>query len=379
MKFADIPGLHDIKEKLITSVRDGKVPHAMLFHGKAGALNLPLAIAFAAYLHCEDKKNGDACGACAACTLSKKHIHPDTHFAYPVGNMKTELKEKDDEKLRNELLKHWRQFLTDQPFGSADGWINQYGGEDKQPIISREDGREIIRSLALKPFQSRVKVMIIWQPELMHSSAANGILKILEEPPPQTFFLLVTNQIGQLLPTILSRTQIVTIPLTDDDDIRAELSRLGYTDAARVEKAVAYAEGDLQQAILMMDETDSGLSVTFQEWMRACFRFDPVTLLQQSEQYHAADRLYQRNLLHHGLHILRETLLSLTGAAALQRTTGVELEFVRKFSTVMNTSRVDRAASLFSSALYELERNGSAKMIFMDLSVKVNQVIRDQA
>lgn len=379
MPFSAIPGLHDIKQKLAASVRDGKVPHAMLFHGKSGALNLPLAIAFAAYLHCENKQEGDACGSCAACTLSNKHIHPDTHFAYPVGNMKTELKEKDDEKLRNELLKHWRQFLIGQPFGSADDWINQYGGEDKQPIISREEGREIIRSLALKPFQSRVKVMIIWQPELMHSSAANGILKILEEPPPATFFLLVTNQIGQLLPTILSRTQIVTVPLTEDEDIRAELHRRGFTDATRVEKAVAHAEGDLQQAIIMMDETENGLSVTFQEWMRACFRFDPVTLLQQSEQYHAADRLYQRNLLYHGLHILRETLLTLSGAATMQRTTGAELEFVKKFSTVMSTNRVDKAASLFSSALYELERNGSAKMIFMDLSVKVNQVIRDQA
>lgn len=379
MRFTAIPGLHDIKQKLTASVRDGKVPHAMLFHGKSGALNLPLALAFAGYLHCESRKEDDACGSCAACTLSNKHIHPDTHFAYPVGNMKTELKERDDEKLRNELLKHWRQFLTEQPFGSADDWINQYGGEDKQPIISREDGREIIRALALKPFQSKVKVMLIWQPELMHPSAANGILKILEEPPPHTFFLLVTNQIGQLLPTILSRTQIVTVPLTADEEIRAELGHRGFSDDARIGQAVAHAEGDLQQAIKLMGETDTGLSATFQEWMRFCFRFDPVALLQQSEQFHAADRLYQRNLIHHGLHILRETLLNLSGAVTLHRTTGPELEFVKKFSTVMNTARVDRAATLFNSALYELERNGSAKMIFMDLSVKVNQVIRDQA
>ena len=379
MRFTAIPGLQDIKQKLTASVRDGKVPHAMLFQGKSGALNLPLAIAFAGYLHCENRKDDDACGSCAACTLSNKHIHPDTHFAYPVGNMKTELKERDDEKLRNELLKHWRQFLTEQPFGSADDWINQYGGEDKQPIISREDGREIIRALALKPFQSKVKVMLIWQPELMHPSAANGILKILEEPPPHTFFLLVTNQIGQLLPTILSRTQIVTVPLTEDEDIHAELRRRGFSDDARIGQAVAHAEGDLQQAIKLMGETDTGLSATFQEWMRSCFRFDPVALLQQSEQFHAADRLYQRNLIHHGLHILRETLLNLSGAVTLHRTTGPELEFVKKFSTVMNTARVDRAATLFNSALYELERNGSAKMIFMDLSVKVNQVIRDQA
>jgi len=378
MRFSAIPGLHDIKEKLTESVRGGKVPHAMLFHGKEGALNLPLAIAFASYLHCENRGETDACGSCAACTLSNKHIHPDTHFAYPVGNMKTELKERDDEKLRNELLKSWRQFLTEQPYGDASDWINQYGGEDKQPIISREDGREIVRSLALKPFQSKVKVMIIWQPELMHPSAANGILKILEEPPAGTFFMMVTNHIGLLLPTILSRTQIVTVPLTSDDDIRAELQRKGFADSTRIEQAVAWAEGDLQQAIRLMGEADTGLSTLFQDWMRSCFRFDPVALLRQSEEFHAADRLHQRNLLNHGLHILRETLLILSGAASLNRTRGSELEFVRKFSSVMDTPKVDRTAGFFNSALYELERNGSAKMIFMDLSARINQVIRGQ-
>ena len=376
MKFSDVPGLEALKNRLVRSVQDGKVPHAMLFQGKAGALNLPLALAFSTYLHCESRSGEDACGAYAACTLSRKFIHPDTHFVYPVGNMKTELKEKDDERLRNEILKMWREFLTKEPYGDADDWISFYGGEDKQPIISREDGREILRSLALKPFQSRVKVMIVWQPEMMHASAANGILKILEEPPPHTYFILVTHQAGQLMPTILSRTQIVTVPLTEDGLIRAELTTRGVSDASRLERLVGLAAGDIRAAIRLASEEEGAEQQVFQEFMRSGFRLDPVKLLPMSEQFHAADRMEQRNLLLYGLSAFRETLIALSGAHDLQRARGAELEFIRKFSTVLSVSQVEKLATLFNDALYQLERNGSAKMIFMDLALSVNKVMK---
>ena len=374
MKFADVPGLNDVKEKLIASVRDGKVPHATLFQGRSGSLGLPLALAFSTYLHCENKSAADSCGTCAACTLNKKFIHPDTHFAYPVGNMKTELKERDDEKLRNEILKQWRSFLTELPLGTPDDWINYYGGEDKQPIISREDGREIIRALALKPFQSKSKVMIIWQPELMHSSAANSILKILEEPPPHTFFLLVTNQAGMLLPTILSRTQIITVPLTSDSEMKKELKARGFKEEDKVEKAIGLADGDLALAIKLLAQEEDDRQQRFQDWMRACFRLDPVRLQELSEEFHDADRMAQRNLILYGLAVLRESLVTLSGASGLLRARGSELDFVRNFSKVMNVERIQSLTSLFNSSVYQLERNGSAKMIFMDLSLQVNRI-----
>ena len=374
MRFAEVPGLQDMKEKLTASVRNGKVPHASLFQGRPGAPGLPLALAFAAYLHCENRTDHDACGSCAACTLTRKFIHPDTHFAYPVGNMKTELKEKDDEKLRNEILKQWRSFLSETPYGSPNDWINYYGGEDKQPIISREDGREIIRALALKPFQSKYKVMIIWQPELMHPSAANGILKILEEPPPQTYFILVTTQAGMLLPTILSRTQIFTIPSLSESELISELNKRGFTDAAKVEKAAGLSDGDLSAAIRLMSDEQDDRQQQFQDWMRACFRFDPLKLQDLSETFHAADRMSQRNLLQYGLSVFRETLVSLSGAAELLRARGDELEFVRNFSKVMNINRIHSLTSHFNDSIYHLERNGSAKMIFMDLSIQVNRI-----
>jgi len=374
MKFSEVPGLLDVKSRLIASVRDGKVPHASLFQGRSGALGLPLALAFSTYLHCENRTDSDSCGSCAACTLNKKFIHPDTHFAYPVGNMKTELKERDDEKLRNEILKQWRSYLLENPLGSADDWINYYGGEDKQPIISREDGREMIRSLSLKPFQSRIKVMIIWQPELMHSSAANGMLKILEEPPPHTYFILVSNQAGMLLPTILSRTQIVTIPLTSEDDLLLELKKRGYSDEAKVVRAIGLSDGDLSLAIKILSQEEDDRQQKFQDWMRVCFRLDPSRLLELSEDFHDADRMAQRNLMLYGLSIFREALIHLAGAEKLNRARGSELEFIRNFSKVMNITRIQSLSKLFNDSIYHLERNGSAKMIFMDLSLQINQV-----
>jgi len=376
MKFSEIPGLSDVKSKLITSVQNGKVPHACLFQGRSGALSLPLALAFSTYVHCENRSESDSCGSCAACTLNKKFIHPDMHFAYPVGNMKTEMKERDDEKVRVELLKQWRTFLTEMPYGSPDDWINFYGGEDKQPIITREDGREMIRALALKPFQSKFKIMIIWQPEMMHSSASNAMLKILEEPPPNTFFILVSSQAGLLLPTIISRTQIFTVPLTSDEDIATELQKRGHHDRERVDRVVGISDGDLARALKLITQEDDNRLEKFQTWMRACFRFDPSGIQELSEEFHDADRMAQRNLLLYGLSILREAAIHLSGVTELNRSAGPELEFVRNFSKVMTVRRIESIAVNFNDSVYQLERNGSAKMIFMDLSLRINNIIR---
>jgi DNA polymerase-3 subunit delta' len=176
MKFADIPGLEAVKERLIRSVKDGKVAHAQLFSGRPGTLNLPLALAYTNYLHCRDRKGNDSCGVCPACSKSGKYVHPDTHFVFPVGNIKGD---KDDERFKADILKTWRAFLLEQPYGNLDDWAASYGGEDKMAIISREESREIIRALSLKSFESPFKVMIIWLPEYMHASASNVILNII--------------------------------------------------------------------------------------------------------------------------------------------------------------------------------------------------------
>jgi DNA polymerase-3 subunit delta' len=371
MKFADIPGLSDVKELLIDAVKANHTAHAQLFVGAEGALNLPLALAYATYLHCQNKGE-DACGTCPACSKNAKFIHPDTHFVFPLSNVKND---KDEDRFKAEILKSWRAFLLEQPHGSLDDWTNYYGGEDKLALISREESREIIKTLSLKPFESPHKIMIIWQPELMHSAAANGILKILEEPPPQTFFILVTNAADKLLPTIISRTQIVTVPLLHDNEVQSYLREKHGVEERKAEKLAQLAEGRLNLGIKIIDSEEDNNTQRFIEWMRACFRKNYGTLVTMADEYHSLDKLNQRSLISYSINMMRESLLNISGAADMNRTRGDELKFVQDFSKVLTLDKVEKSFKLLNDAGYHLERNGSAKMIFLDLSLKLSKTL----
>ena len=373
MNFSAIPGLSEVKAMLIDSVKSNHTAHAQLFLGKEGALNLPLALAYATYLHCQNKGETDSCGVCPACLKSLKYIHPDTNFVFPISNIKGD---KDEERFKAEMMKNWRQFLIEQPFGNLDDWANFYGGEDKQAIISREESREIIRSLSLKPFESQFKVMVIWQPEYMHPSAANGILKILEEPPPHTFFFLVTNAAERLLPTILSRTQIIQVPLLTDPEVNEYLSGKKELAETRRLKIVQQAEGDLNFGIKLIDSEEDHNQETFTDWMRSCFKKDYSRLVGLADNFHELDKMSQRNLLHYGQNMMRETLLHSAGATQINRATGNELKFIQDFSKIMTTSKIEKTNQLLNEAGYFLERNGSAKMIFLDLSLQLSNVLK---
>lgn len=371
MRFASIPALIETKKLLTESVRNHHAAHAQLFLGASGALNLPMALAFATYLHCESKGD-DACGVCAACSKSLKFIHPDTHFVFPLSNIKGD---KDEDRFKADILKSWRSFLLEQPFSTLDDWTNYYGGENKQAIISREESREIIKTLSLKPFESPHKVMIIWQPELMHPSAANGILKILEEPPPQTFFILVTNASDKLLPTIISRTQIVNIPLLADADIASYLQTQHQVEASRATNIAHLSDGNLALALRLTESEEDNNARVFIEWMRACFDKKYDVLVALSDQYHSLDKVSQRSLFTYGINILRESLLSISGAENIHRVSGEELAFVSRFSKVMTLKKIEQSYKLINDASYHLERNGSAKMIFLDLSINMANAI----
>lgn len=372
MNFTSIPGLSEIKSTLIDAAQSNHIAHAQLFAGKQGALNLPLALAYATYLHCQNKSGGGACGVCPACSKSLKYVHPDTSFVFPLGNIKND---KDEERFKSEILKSWRSFLIEQPFGDLTDWINYYGGEDKQALISREESREIIKTLSLKPFESPYKVMLIWQPELMHPSAANGILKILEEPPNNTFFILVTNAAERLLPTIISRTQLVQVPMLSDQELEDFLISRAGTDEAKRKEVVRLAEGNLNAALKWMDTEEDHFQDRFVDWMRTCHKRDYAGLVGMAEEFHELDKLGQRNFIHYSSGLLRETLLHSVGAKSISRATAAETDFLKNFGKVMNVEKVEKASGLLTQAAYHLERNGSPKMIFLDTSLQLAQVI----
>jgi DNA polymerase-3 subunit delta' len=368
MKFSEIPGLTETKKLLTDSVKSNHIAHAQLFVGAEGALNLPLALAYATYLHCQNKGE-DACGVCPACSKSLKYIHPDTHFVFPLSNVKGD---KDEERFKADILKSWRSFLLEQPFSDLDDWTTYYGGEDKQALISREESREIVKALSLKPFESSYKVMIIWQPELMHPSAANGILKILEEPAAHTYFILVTNAADRLLPTIISRTQLISVPLLDDHEVENFLIDKKSAEPKHASRVAQLAEGNLNLALTLLDNEEDDNAQHFIDWMRACHSKKRIPeLVAKAEEFHALDKLRQRNIMHYGMNMMRETLLSISKADSIHRIQGEELKFIQQFSSVMNVPKIEKSFKLMNDATYHLERNGSAKMIFLDLSLQL--------
>jgi len=372
MKFSAIPGLYETKKLLIDSVQGNHLAHAQLFAGAEGALNLPLALAYSTYIHCQNKGD-DACGTCAACSKSLKYIHPDTHFVFPLSNIKGD---KDEERFKAEILKSWRSFLLEQPFGDLDDWTTCYGGEDKQALISREESREIVKALSLKPFESPYKVMIIWQPELMHPSAANGILKILEEPAAHTYFILVTNAADRLLPTIISRTQLITVPLLQDQEVEKFLVEKKSAEPKHASRVTPLAEGNLNLALTLLENEEDDNAQHFIDWMRACHSKKRIAdLVTKAEEFHAFDKLRQRNIMHYGINMMRETLLNISGADSIHRVQGDELKFILDFGKVMNVKTIERSFTLMNDAAYHLERNGSAKMIFLDLSLQLSKTI----
>ena len=376
MKFEDIPGIADVRKMLTEAVKTNHSAHAQLFVGAEGALNLPLALAYATYLHCENAGPGDCCGVCPACSKNAKYIHPDTHFVFPLSNVKGE---KDEERLKADITRSWRSFLLEQPFGSLDDWCNFYGGEDKLAIISKDASREIIKTLSLKPFESKNKVMIIWQPESMHAAAANGILKILEEPAPNTYFILVTNAADQLMPTIISRTQIVTVPLISDGELESYLKEKQGVEEAAAKKIVQLADGNMNLALKLVGQEQDNSTAFFTEWMRACFTDKYAALVTMAETYHGLDRLGQRNMIAYSINMMRETLLHISGAQSINRTRGEELEFVQRFSKVLDVDKIERSFQLLNDAGYHLDRNGSAKMIFLDLSLNIAKAFKEDS
>lgn len=372
MKFSEIPGLTETKKLLTDSVRSNHIAHAQLFVGAEGALNLPLALAYATYLHCQNKGE-DSCGTCPACSKSLKYIHPDTHFVFPLSNVKGD---KDEERFKADILKSWRSFLSEQPFSDLDAWTTSYGGEDKQALISREESREIVKALSLKPFESAYKVMIIWLPEFMHPSAANGILKILEEPAAHTYFILVTNAADQLLPTIVSRTQLITVPLLDDQEIEKYLVSKNNIEPKRASRIAQLAEGNLNLSVALAENEEDDNAQIFIDWMRACHSRKRLgELVAKADEFHGLDKLRQRNILHYGMNMMRETLLNISRADSIHRIQGEELKFIQQFSTVMNVEKIEKSFKLMNDATYHLERNGSAKMIFLDLSLQLSKTI----
>lgn len=378
MRFADITGLKETKTSLINSVKNNHLAHAQLFFGPEGSGNLAMAIAFATYLNCTNRQaaldgSEDACGQCPSCQKMAKHIHPDMHYVFPVSATKN-ITGKDV--ISSSYMAEWRSFLSKNPYASLSQWMLEYGGEDKQVNISKEESRNILRNLSLKAFEGNYKIMLIWLPEYMHVSAANGILKILEEPPAKTIFLLVSADVEKLLTTILSRTQIFKIRGFSDEEIKLHLSQKLELSPDQAQKAARMANGSLNAALDSINEVKDEQHKLYSQWMRSCYERNFTQLIQLADQFHQLNKDAQKGLLLYGLNILRETLVYPFTSEELVRLEGEERVFVERFSKVMSWEKVQHISEKLNESLYHLERNASPKILFLDLSLQTAGIIK---
>ncbi|MFT3751689.1 MAG: DNA polymerase III subunit delta [Paludibacter sp.] len=384
MLFSDIIGQQEVKSRLIRTVTEQRIPHAQLLRGPEGVGKLGLAIAYAQYICCENPTATDSCGICPSCVKYRKLAHPDLHFVFPT--IKPAGK---SSVVCDDFISDFRKMVLDSPYFGINEWYAEISGDAKQGLIYSNESEEILRKLSLKTYESEYKVMIIWLPEKMHTTCANKLLKILEEPPEKTVFLMVSNEPDQIITTILSRTQHVHIPRLKDDEIVQALLK---NDTLDIEKddalyAVKIANGSYLEALAVLNEGDENKQNfdRFVMIMRLAWqvgnRKDHASLKKLrkwSDDMAAASmgRERQKNFLSYAQRMTRENFIRNIQHPDLNYFTTSEANFSERFSPFINERNVEDLMAEFALAERHIEQNVNAKMVFFDLVLKVIMLLK---
>jgi len=384
MLFSEIIGQQDIKARLVRTVVEQRIPHAQLFRGPAGVGKLGLAIAYAQYICCENKTAIDSCGTCPSCVKYKKMAHPDLHFVFPV--IKPTGK---SSVVCDDFIAEFRSMVLQSPYFGVNEWYASISGDAKQGLIYSNESEEILRKLSLKTYESEYKIMIIWLPEKMHSTCANKLLKILEEPPEKTVFLMVSNEPDQIITTILSRTQHIHIPRLKEEEIVQALLKNDDLDIER--DAAVYAanigNGSYLSALAVLNEGDENKQ-NFERFvmiMRLAWQVGNKkdhaslkTLRKWADDMAAAavGRERQRNFLVYAQRMTRENFIRNIQQPALNYLTSFESDFSQRFSVFINERNVEDLMTEFALAERHIDQNVNAKMVFFDLTLKVIMLLK---
>lgn len=374
MKFSEIPGQKDIIGKLISSVKSERVSHAQLFTGPEGCGSLALALAYAQYVSCENRSLRDSCDICKSCVKYEKMIHPDLHFVFPVIRDK-----KTSEPVSDNYIEQWREFVSQSPFFSLNKWLDSIEVGNAQGLIFASEASEILKKLSLKSFESDFKIMVIWLPEKMHLSTANKLLKLIEEPPEKTLFLLVSEEPDKVIPTILSRCQLVKIPSFKTADITEYLIERFHIHKAKADDISKVANGNIIKAIELCEQEDSSLLNLdrFKNLMRFAWKRDIVSIISWSEEIASIGREPQKSFLSFSLRLVRENLMLTLDQVknSLVYMTGEEAEFSSKFHPYINQENIYSIADELNNAYSHIEANGNAKIVFLDFALKITRFI----
>ncbi len=382
MLFSEILGQEHIKNHLTKSADFGRIPHAQLFVGPEGSGTLPMAIAYSQYLLCQNS-NSENTNGIAACNLKFKNFsHPDLHFAFPVAT--TDKVKKHP--VSAYFMQEWRDLLIKQPYGNLFDWYRKLGIDNKQGQIGVDEAQDINRALSLKSFEGGYKVMLIWMAEKMNTAAANKLLKLIEEPPNKTIFILITEDEEQIINTIRSRCQVLHFPPLAEDVIKNALVKnyqLSETDATKI---AHQSNGNYNKAcdLVYSDSEDTQFEEWFVFWIRAAFKAKGNKsaihdLMSWSETLAKTGRETQKQFLNFCLDFFRQALLlnyKATDLVFMEPKSSFKLE---KFAPFVHGNNIMDISTELQDAIYHIERNGNSKIILTDLSIKLTRLLHKKA
>jgi DNA polymerase-3 subunit delta' len=386
MSFAQVIGQDRVRDNLIELVRFNRLSHALLFLGHEGSGALPMALAFSQYVVCENKKEKDACGVCPSCIKASQLIHPDIHFSYPVIPKKA-----GDKPVSSDYHSEWREFIKQYPYGNAYDWLQFIGAENKQGNITAQECNDIIHKLSLKSFESGYKILILWMPEYL-GNEGNKLLKLIEEPPADTLFLLVAENESLILPTILSRTQLVKIPLPETADIARALEagqapesegrqRSGGFAGLGAEQARQIAvlcEGNYHEALQLMRHADDDWQGVLRDWLNAILKNGPVAQVKWIEEISKSGRERQKQFLRYFNHLLEQAVrLRYIDPAQLPIPDG-EKDIALRLNKIADIGQQKAIIQELDNAAYYIERNAHAKMLFHALTIKLYHILAEK-
>lgn len=382
-------------------VQHNRLSHALLFLSKEGSGALQLALAFAQYIVCE-KVNGkqpaaesslfgnpeptaneqratsnDSCGVCPACKKANELVHPDIHFSYPVIPRKS-----GDKPVSTDYIKEWREFIATNPYGNVYDWLQFIGAENKQGNITANECADIIHKLSLKSFESEYKILIMWMPEFL-GKEGNKLLKLIEEPPPNTLFVLVAENEALILPTILSRTQLVKIPLLTNLDVETALELNQGVKIEKAQQIAAVAEGNYREALQLLQHADDDWQVMLREWLNAIIKTGPVAQVKWIDEAAKLGREKQKQFFKYFIHLLQQAirLRVITPTNENQETTKHEMsnDFALRLNKICDLGQQQAIITELDRASYYIERNANAKMLFHALSIRLYHIINNKS
>jgi DNA polymerase III subunit delta' len=371
MQFAQVIGQDQVRDSLTEMVRQNRLSHALLFLGHEGAGALPMALAFAQYVVCENK-GADACGVCPPCQKAKKLIHPDIHFSYPVIPKKA-----GDKPVSADYGAEWREFMDQYPYGNVYDWLQFIGAENKQGNITAQECNEINHKLSLKSFESGYKILILWMPEYL-GNEGNKLLKLIEEPPADTLFLLVAENESLILPTILSRTQLVKIPLPETTDIARALIERSGLGAEQARQIAVLSEGNYHEALQLVRHADDDWQGVLRDWLNAVLKSGPVAQVKWIEEISKSGRERQKQFLRYFNHVLEQ-------AVRLRYLDGVQLplpegerDIAMRLNKIADIAQQRAIIGELDNAAYYIERNAHARMLFHALTIKLYHILAEK-